>query len=228
MKTVLYNNLLTVLVKEKKEPFTYIPGSALPNGYLPGMRDMANLSGPRILVRKTVLGKLIEAQFLLQSKRPELSLYIMYGYRTKEIQTSRFLKRLRSVSDSFFANPIDLYEMVHRTVAVPTVAGHPTGGAIDIMLVSTHNGHQVDFGSIPYDYKSQVIPTFSQGLTKNQKANRLLLRQVLMAQDFAPFDGEWWHFSYGDREWAYYYNKPYAHYDQISYNQLQQEGLCKS
>jgi D-alanyl-D-alanine dipeptidase len=36
-----------------------------------------------------------------------------------------------------------------------------------------------------------------------------------MRQGLAPFDGEWWHFSYGDREWAKYYEEEAAAiYDQ--------------
>jgi D-alanyl-D-alanine dipeptidase len=37
---------------------------------------------------------------------------------------------------------------------------------------------------------------------------------------FAPFDGEWWHFSYGDREWAYFYKKKNALYGQIKVGRL--------
>ena len=36
----------------------------------------------------------------------------------------------------------------------------------------------------------------------------------MVAEGFAPFDGEWWHFSYGDREWAAFYGLSqtlYAH-----------------
>ncbi|QQR69366.1 MAG: hypothetical protein IPI58_01405 [Alphaproteobacteria bacterium] len=35
---------------------------------------------------------------------------------------------------------------------------------------------------------------------------------------FAPFDGEWWHFSYGDREWAKYYGRSHAIYSQIAFS----------
>jgi D-alanyl-D-alanine dipeptidase len=48
----------------------------------------------------------------------------------------------------------------------------------------------------------------------------MLLRSVMLQAGFAPFDGEWWHFSYGDREWAYYYKKKYALYSQVSLSSL--------
>lgn len=35
-----------------------------------------------------------------------------------------------------------------------------------------------------------------------QKENRFLLQDLMLLVGFAPYYGEWWHFSYGDREWA--------------------------
>ncbi|MDR3125675.1 MAG: hypothetical protein LBU20_01195 [Candidatus Nomurabacteria bacterium] len=34
---------------------------------------------------------------------------------------------------------------------------------------------------------------------------RFSILKPMMSQGFAPYDGEWWHFSYGDREWAAWY-----------------------
>jgi hypothetical protein len=37
------------------------------------------------------------------------------------------LERLQIVSkEKIYPNTLDLYEEIHKTVAVPTVAGHPT------------------------------------------------------------------------------------------------------
>ena len=49
----------------------------------------------------------------------------------------------------------------------------------------------------------------------------MLLRKIMMQVGFAPYDAEWWHFSYGDREWAFYCKKPYALYDQITKEKIQ-------
>jgi zinc D-Ala-D-Ala dipeptidase len=57
-----------------------------------------------------------------------------------------------------------------------------------------------------------LIPTFAPGLTDDQRANRALLHDAMVAAGFAPFYGEWWHFSYGDREWAAFYERPAALY----------------
>ena len=43
----------------------------------------------------------------------------------------------------------------------------------------------------------------------------VILRKIMLEVGFAPYDGEWWHFSYGDREWAYYYKKYKYLYPQV-------------
>jgi len=144
-------------------------------------------------------------------------LYVVCGYRSLEIQTKKFQKTLvRTIRNGFIPNSIDLYERVHEQIAVPTVAGHPTGGAIDVYIIDTKTKKSLDFGSKIYDYTTKLYPTFAQRVSKKARLNRMLLRRTMMKTGFAPYDGEWWHFSYGDREWAYYYNKKYAIYKQTS------------
>ena len=78
----------------------------------------------------------------------------------------------------------------------------------------------INFGSKQYDYSTKKCYFFAQSISQNAKENRLLLRNIMIEAGFAPFDGEWWHFSYGDREWAYYYKKMKAIYNQIAYEDL--------
>jgi len=209
-----YRQLLSVKVKEVGEPLVRV--KQIPFQYINIMSDMKKIIGNNIIVRKSVYQKLLEAQKILINKNPRYSLLIMYGFRTLEIQTNRFIKRLSLLCKTYFANPIQLYEQVHRSVAVPEVAGHPTGGAIDICIIDNKTKKQIDFGSSAYDYSSKKYYVFSNQVTKKQTTSRVLLRSIMIKVGFAPYDGEWWHFSYGDREWAYYYKKPYAIYDQIA------------
>lgn len=212
---ISYQDLLKVKTVENHE--VLFPVKDIPGGYLSIMCDMKKITGRSIWVRESVKKRLSKAQTFLRKKNPGLSLYITYGFRSIEIQTQRFLKRLRIHSDTFFSDPNDLYEKIHRSVAVPTVAGHPTGGAVDVMLVKAQNKKPLDFGSAIYDYKNLKYYVFSNEITNEQMKYRKLLRTIMMQAGFAPYDGEWWHFSYGDREWAFYYEKPYAVYEQLFY-----------
>lgn len=209
-----YQDLINVPVKENDEPIIVIDPGIIPNAYSPVLSDMQELLGSQLYVRKSVFKKLQNVQINLKKRYPSYTLFVTYGYRSTEVQTRYFLKQLQIASQTFFADPVALYEEVHRQVAVPTVAGHPTGGAIDIVIKNTETGKLIDFGAEQYDFSSKDCYVFTQSIGRMAIKNRLLLRALMIGQGFAPFDGEWWHFSYGDREWAYYYNKPTALYEQ--------------
>ena len=113
------------------------------------------------------------------------------------------------------ASEEELDELTHPLIAVPRVAGHPTGGAVDVALVD-REGVRLDMGSAIADFaRPWLLPTFSKLVTEAQRKNRLILHDVMVEGGFAPFYGEWWHFSYGDREWAAFYGEKRALYGQI-------------
>jgi len=99
-------------------------------------------------------------------------------------------------------------------IAVPEVAGHPAGAAVDIQMLRA--GKPLDFGTAIWEFVPDSY-TFSPFVSRGAWTNRLLLRRTMMQAGFAPFDGEWWHFSYGDKEWAKYYDKAAAIYDQVEF-----------
>lgn len=81
--------------------------------------------------------------------------------------------------------------MAHKFIAVPTVAGHPTGGAVDVTLVNKISGEVVDMGSKYCDFDDINVYTKSPLVPDEIRNNRELLRKVMMSVGFAPFDGEW-------------------------------------
>lgn len=168
--------------------------------------DMLEITGEVIYVRDALARKLakVNATLELEGKR----LKVVYGYRHPEVQERYFIKRK---ADLKAQNPEmsdeDLDRLTHNFVAVPDVAGHPTGGAVDLTVVDK-NGQPLDMGCEIADYSDPVIiHTFDNRLTESQMKNRMLLHDLMINVGFAPFYGEWWHFSYGDREWAAFYNK---------------------
>ena len=86
------------------------------------------------------------------------------------------------------------------------MAGHPTGGAVDLTLAI--NGREIPMGGKIADFSQpELLPTFSSLVTSEQAYWRLLLHDAMVAEGFAPFYGEWWHYSFGDREWAAFYGQ---------------------
>ncbi len=211
---VTYRDLMTIPVAENGDLLQILKPKDIPNAYSPLLFDMEKLYGPQIIVRSTIAKKLAQAQRTLKENFPTYTLFVTYGFRTLEIQTKNFLTQLQLTSQNYFPDPVALYEEVHRYIAVPSVAGHPTGGAIDIVIKDLKTKQILDFGAKQYDFSSKDCYVFTNRIVDSAMENRLLLRKLLMDVGFAPFDGEWWHFSYGDKEWAYYYKKAAALYEQ--------------
>lgn len=178
--------------------------------------DMVAYAGFEILVRETVARKLALVNKQLKIKY-NLTLRVVYGYRSIEVQTSYFNKKQMELN---FSNPElssdELAALTHNFVAVPDVAGHVTGGAIDLSLVNS-SGVPCDMGTEIADFTDEDrIKTFAERITDNQRWLRQILLDEMTAVGFAPFLGEWWHFSYGDREWAAYYGELRALYGPVA------------
>ena len=128
-------------------------------------RDMLPITGEIIYVRDSVARKLASVEAYL--RKQGYCLRVVYGYRHPDIQMAYFTKRKDEIAkEKPGISDKDLKSYVHNFVAVPDIAGHPTG--------------------------------------------------AMVSEGFAPFYGEWWHFSYGDREWAAFYEKE-ALYDIIDF-----------
>lgn len=72
-------------------------------------------------------------------------------------------------------------------------SGHNLGLAIDLTLVTSRDGRELEMGT-PYDTFSEAAHTANASGTV--AANRARLVQYLAAEGFTNYDKEWWHFSY--------------------------------
>ena len=76
---------------------------------------------------------------------------------------------------------------------------HNRGLATDLTLEV--NGTPVDMGS-GFDEFTARSNYNDARITSAQRANRVLLRDILSAAGFTPYDGEWWHFSWSGSDAA--------------------------
>jgi hypothetical protein len=72
----------------------------------------------------------------------------------------------------------------------------------------------LDFGTPCGNFDSLDIFYASPFIEDIAKVNGKLLREIMSKHGFLPFNGEWWHFSYGDKEWAFANKKSAALYGQ--------------
>lgn len=209
-KFVKFEDLLSVQNSDgetDKEGFHVIPitGSGV-IGRFQAIKDMEN-DTHNIIVRETVYKKLCDADRALKRKAgyENCQLVVTYGYRSPRIQKELFEDKMAQKKEEYpLLSELELIEMVHREIAHPNVAGHPTGGAVDVTIFDYNKEKYLKFGTELYDFSSKNIYYDSDDITKEEKKNRRVLRSVMCQQEFAPYDGEWWHFCYGDKEWAFY------------------------
>jgi D-alanyl-D-alanine dipeptidase len=225
-KEVTYADLKNVPLLEtpkKNENMVNLsdPEYQIPNMYIDGMDDTkSQINNESIPVRLEVAQKLIAVNKKLKHIKPDHEIVVTYWFRTLEVQQKKFEEisnKIRAANPSMSLDQI--LEETHKLIAVPEVSWHPTWGAVDVIIRNTQTWQIVDFGHKIYDWDAPWIETFAS-VSEEQKEWRMLLRSLMMKQEFVPFDGEWWHFSYWDKERAKYTWNPWALYGQMTVEQF--------
>lgn len=207
-----YSDYAKKLTIDNDEPLVPVPET--PN--LTGTQyrtEMLSYTGDQVYVRRGVAERLGKAAALLGLRDNALQLEVCYGYRALEIQRKNFAIQKALLEDKFEGE--ELMAQTHRRVAVPEVAGHPAGAAVDVRILRRNK--PLNFGTDIWEFEPDSY-TKSPFVSKRAKRNRWLLRNAMVSAEFAPYDGEWWHFSYGDKEWAQLYERPMAMYGQIEFS----------
>ena len=71
---------------------------------------------------------------------------------------------------------------------------HNKGVAVDISLAN-EIGEPLNMGTAFDDFSEQAHFS-AKNISAKAKANRKLLRDIMLTNDFTPYDNEWWHFNY--------------------------------
>ena len=67
----------------------------------------------------------------------------------------------------------------------------------DLTLLDMRTGRGGDMGS-PFDLFGVISHPDYRGITEEQYANRMILRNAMLRHGFEPIDCEWWHFTLKD------------------------------
>lgn len=166
-------------------------------------------------VRQGVADRLDTAQSTLPQG---VRLLMAEGYRSIPVQTRYYLEHLSQLQsqhpdwdDTKLARTTALH------VAPPEAAAHCTGGAIDLTLCDL-DGNELDLGT-PLNATPEASDkrcfTLHPGVTGTAKSNRVALIDALTGAGFVNYPPEWWHWSYGDRYWAFNASAPAALYGPV-------------
>jgi zinc D-Ala-D-Ala dipeptidase len=152
----------------------------------------------RCYLQPDVAERIVNVQQELKSIDSTLSLKIFDGLRPRSVQQYMWdiLDMPITEKTKFVSNP-------------KNGSLHNFGAAVDITIVNTLTGEELDMGA-PYDYigvlawpKKEPELLASGELSQEQVNNRILLRKVMKAGYFTNIQTEWWHFNACSREKAY-------------------------
>lgn len=176
-------------------------------------------------MRLSVYQRLLHAQKLL----PKGIYFCLYeAFRSLALQKLLFDERFKRIQEQhpemnelgWFAETIRLVSPVVNLDGSQNIPPHATGGAIDVYLVDA-DGFPLDMGMHPRDWMEDVSgvlsETLSKVITKEAQENRNLMSYALSEAGFINYPTEFWHWSYGDRYWAYMTQAPFAIYGRAKY-----------
>jgi D-alanyl-D-alanine dipeptidase len=146
-------------------------------------------------LQKSAAIKLALAQSIIKSRNPDFSIVVYDAVRPQRVQQRCWeIARARGLQ--------------HLFTPPGSISMHTYGVAVDVSLVSLSRRAEVDMGSAPDDPSALAAPKRERDmlqsgkLSRQQYANRLLLRRTMQAAGFSPISNEWWHFEACSRKEA--------------------------
>jgi zinc D-Ala-D-Ala dipeptidase len=154
-------------------------------------------------VRAGVFNRLLRADAALPTG---IRLLFIEGYRPPRLQRHYFEQYLGELHE---AHPQwseqQLVTAASRYVSPPDLAPHSAGAAVDVTLC-TAEGDELDLGTAVNaspEASNGACYTAHPGLDRPARRNRAILGEALGGAGLVNYPTEWWHWSYGDRYWAF-------------------------
>ena len=143
----------------------------------------------------------ISAAQALKAVQEELSsfglgLKLFDGYRPQRA-VNHFVRWAKDLNDttmkgSYYPN-VQKSELFEKGY-IAARSGHSRGSTVDLTLIDIATGKELDMGT-GFDFFSPLSSPTSREVTQQQRANRLLLRSLMLRHGFRPLEEEWWHFT---------------------------------
>ncbi|MBG0828701.1 M15 family metallopeptidase [Planomonospora sp. ID67723] len=201
----------SIPVEERGEPLTDL--RPVPDLLLDGR--LADPDGAYAHLRQGHVERLLRAQKHLPDG---LRLLIVEGYRPLALQEQYFRAyagRLREANPDW--SDEHLYVQASRSLSPPHIGPHVCGAAVDLTLC-TRDGIELDMGTevnASPEESDDACYTDAGNITPQARRNRAVLSEVLTGAGFVNYPTEWWHWSYGDRYWAWSTGAPAAVHGQV-------------
>ena len=152
---------------------------------------------PVALLTKEAADALRAVSDELEGKGYRLKIYDAYR---PQMAVDHFVRWAKDTSNvrmkSYFypeLNKSDLFKDGY----IASRSGHSRGSTVDLTLFNMISGKEVDMGGT-FDYFGELSHPSYSGVTAEQYANRMLLRDTMVAHGFKAISTEWWHFTLVD------------------------------
>lgn len=166
-----------------------------------------NPSYNAIYVRQAVASKLN----LAASNLPDnWQLIVRAGHRPLTVQQQLLEDvKLNYLQENPKATQSQALEFARTYVADPSIKlpPHCCGAAVDVDVLDLSSGQLIDFGCA-VNTDAPIAFLYSDQVSPDQAQNRQLLLTAMLQAGFASNPNEWWHYSYGDQAWAWFYSQP--------------------
>jgi len=168
------------------------------DGYI---KDTLIVSKATALALKKIQQKLLQFN---------LSLKIFDAYRPQH-SVNHFVRWAKVLNDTLMKK--QYYPRVPKSKLfeygyIASKSGHTRGSTVDLTIIDLATNTELDMGS-PYDFFGVISHAQYLSITKKQRANRLLLRNIMISNGFKPYEKEWWHFTLKNEPFSKtYFNFP--------------------
>lgn len=138
------------------------------------------------------------AKVAMQAERLGYQLQLLDCYRPQRA-SNYFMNWVADASDQ--KTKAAYYPRLNKTDLkqgyIAAHSGHSRASTVDLTLLRKNAAgqwHPLDMGGA-YDLFDPVSHLNSNDISTVQKANRLLLKDLMQQQGFVPYELEWWHFT---------------------------------
>ena len=135
-------------------------------------------------------------------KRQSYRLKIFDAYRPQKA-VDHFVRWARDPGDirmkKQFYPDIEKEEIIPRGY-IAAHSGHSRGSTVDLTLFDMGLQKEADMGG-PFDFFGEISHPGYEGVTAEQKENRMRLREAMTGKGFRPLEEEWWHFTLENEPW---------------------------
>ncbi len=157
-------------------------------------RPVAGYEAARLVLSNAATDALAAVQGQLEVMGLGLLVYDAYRPQRAVDDFVRWAKDMDDqVNKQAYYPDVDKSELFERGY-IAARSGHTRGSTVDVTLVALESGEPLDMGT-PWDFFGPESWPDDARVTEQQRANRLLLRTLMMQAGFLPYAQEWWHFT---------------------------------